>query len=193
MTKKYHKYEETHRTVKGVKQKLCTKCMNWKGESEFRKESARKDGLSRLCRECYSAYGRAMYRKDKKHVRERLKYEESHRTIGGVKQKLCCTCKQWKKGSLFHIERGSKDGLNWQCKECAHKRYERIRKPGRINLRYVDRHRVVNGVRRKLCNKCKLWKSETGFYKDSLRKDGLEYQCKKCAYKTKATGKSRKK
>ena len=191
MTKRYYSYEETHRTVKGVKQKLCTKCMNWKGESEFRKESARKDGLSRLCRECYSAYGRAMYRKDKKHVRERLKYEESHRTVRGVKQKLCCTCKQWKKESLFHIERGSKDGLNWQCKECAHKRYERIRKPGRIDLRHEDRHRIVKGVKQKFCRKCKRWKNETGFGKNRSAKGGLNDRCKKCSCE--AAGISRKK
>ncbi len=147
MTKKCYRYEETHRTVKGVKEKLCTKCIKWKGKSDFRTERARKDGLSRLCRECYRAYERAIYRKDKEHVRERLKYEESHRTVRGVKQKLCSTCKLWKKESLYHIKRRSKDGLVWQCKECARKRYERIRKPGRINLRYEDRHRVVNGVK----------------------------------------------
>jgi len=114
-------------------------------------------------------------------------YEESHRTVGGVKQKLCCCCKQWKKGSLFYRNRRSKDGLQWQCKECennySRKRYKRIGKAGRKNLRHEDCHRIVNGVEQKYCRKCKRWKNETGFYKDSSRKDGLMGRCKKCLYK----------
>ena len=189
MTKKYYKYKETHRKVKGVQQKLCTKCIKWKGESEFRRERATKDGLSRLCRECGRSRERAIYRKDKKHVRERLTYEENHRTVHGVKQKLCCGCKQWKKGSLFHINRRSKDGLQWQCKECARKRREGIRKAGRRNLRYEDRHRVVKGVKQKFCRKCKRWRNESEFYKDRSVKDGLDNRCKECSYKP--TGKPR--
>ena len=195
MTKRYYKYGETHRTVKGVKQKLCTKCETWKGKSEFRKDRARKDGLGRLCRECDRAYERASYRKDKKHVKELLRYEESHRTVRGVKQKLCCGCKQWKKGSLFHKNRRSKDGLQWRCKECeckhARKRYDRIRRAGRKNLRYEDRHRIVNGIREKLCRKCSEWKAESEFYKNKSSRDGLGSRCKKCSCK--ATSKSRKK
>ena len=114
-------------------------------------------------------------------------YEESHRTVGGVKQKLCCRCKKWKDESLFHRNRRTKDGIQWKCKECEkkydRKRYNRIRKTGRKNLRYEDRHRVVNGAEQKYCRKCKRWKSETGFYKDSSRKDGLMFRCKKCSYK----------
>ena len=124
-------------------------------------------------------------------LKKRFRYEECHRVVNGTKQKLCCRCKQWKKGSLFHINRRSKDGLNWQCKECAHKRYEQVRKTGRKYLRYEDRHRVVKGIRQKLCCKCKRWENETGFHKDSARKDGLNSRCKKCSYK--AAGKSRKK
>ena len=125
------------------------------------------------------------------------KYEETHRTVRGVKQKLCCRCKQWKKGSLFHRNRRSKDGLQWPCKECEKKydreRYERIRKTGRKNFRYEDRHRVVNGVKQKFCHKCKRWKNETEFYKDSTRKDGLMSRCKKCSYKpAKKSGKKRR-
>ncbi|TKJ33561.1 MAG: hypothetical protein CEE38_20600 [Planctomycetes bacterium B3_Pla] len=189
MTKRYYKYRETHRTVKGVKQKLCVKCGTWKAwnKSEFRKDRYRKDGLRIWCKECDRAHERACYRKGKKHVKELLRYEESHRTVRGVKQKLCSCCKQWKKGSLFHRNNSSKDRLCFHCKECdskhARKRYERIRKAGRKNLRYEDRHRVVDGVKQKFCRKCKRWRSETGFYKDSWTKDGLNDRCKKCSYK----------
>ena len=195
MSKKCYSYEETHRTVKGVKHKLCVKCNKWKGKSEFRREPARKDGLRRLCRECDRARERAIYRKDKKHVRERLRYEESHRTFRGVKQKLCSLCKEWIDESHFHRDRRSRDGLDPRCKECkskyVRKRYERIGKPGRKTLRYEDRHRVVKGVKKKLCTKCRRWKKESGFYKDNSTRDGLMGRCKKCSYK--ATSKSRKK
>ncbi len=115
------------------------------------------------------------------------KYEETHRTVRDVKQKLCGRCKQWKDESQFCTSRKSKDGLQWGCRNCdskyAHKYYERIRKAGRKNLRYEDRHRTVNGVKQKYCRKCKRWKNETEFYKDRSQKDGLMGRCKKCSYK----------
>jgi hypothetical protein len=195
MTKKYYKYKETHRKVKGVQQKLCTKCIKWKGESEFHIERARIDGLSRLCRECNRAYERAWHRRGKKHIKKVLTYEESHRTVRGVKQKLCGDCKVWKKESLFHTNRRSKDELHWRCKVCeckyCRKRYEQIKKAGRKKIRNEDSHRVVNGVWKKLCSKCGRWKMESDFYNARSRKDGLTGYCKKCLYKP--TGKSRKK
>ena len=51
MAKRYYKYAEAHRTVNGIKQKLCVKCKEWKGKSEFRRERARKDARGRLCRD----------------------------------------------------------------------------------------------------------------------------------------------
>jgi len=195
MKRKPRRYEETHRTVNGRKQKLCIGCRKWKGESTFRINRATKDGLTLQCRDCGRDYERKLYRKDKKHVKKVLRYEESHRTVRGVKQKLCSSCKLWKKESLYHRNGRLKDGLHWRCKECeskyARKRYERIRKGGRRYLRYEECHRIVNGVRKKLCTKCRRWRNETGFYKDSSRKDGLEYQCKKCSCKP--TSKFRKK
>ena len=122
-------------------------------------------------------------------------YDESHRTVCGVKQKLCCRCKKWKDESLFHRNHRSKDGMQWKCKECeskyARKRYNRIRKTGRKNLRYEQRHRIVKGVKQKLCRKCSKWKDETEFYKARSIKDGLDGRCQKCSYKP--AKKSRKK
>ncbi len=192
MTKKYYRHKEAHRTVKGVKQKLCTKCIKWKGESEFRIDRATKDGLNIWCKDCSRDYERKLRRKDKKHVKKVLRYEETHRTVRGVKQKLCSCCKLWKKESLFHRHRRLKDGLQWRCKECeseyARERWEQIRGSGRRNLRYEDRHRVVDGVKQKLCRKCNRWKNESVFYKNRSEKDGLHDQCKKCSCR--AAGKS---
>jgi len=73
-------------------------------------------------------------------LQKRLKYEECHRVVNGAKEKLCGDCKTWKRESQFDKDPSTKDGLRWQCKECGskygRKRYERIRKPGRRNLRY---------------------------------------------------------
>ena len=127
-------------------------------------------------------------------AKKRYSYDETHRTVKGVKQKRCTICKKWKDESEFCKNRGSRDGLQWQCKKCkseyARKRYEQSRKGARRNLRYEDSHRVVNGVKQKLCSKCRRWKSESEFYKDRSAKDGLMYRCKKCSYKP---SKSRKK
>jgi len=185
MTKRYYKCEETHQTFNGVRHKRCTKCKRWKEESEFCKDRARKDGLKIYCKGCNNAYSLRLRRKNRKGKKARvyLRFEDRHRVIRGFKEKLCSHCKKWKYYSSFYKSRQSKDGLSLWCKECGSKRYERIREAGRRNLRYEDRHRVVNGVKQKYCRKCKRWKDETGFYRDRSQKDGLNDQCKKCTYK----------
>jgi len=126
---------------------------------------------------------------------KRFRYEECHRVVKGTKEKLCSKCRKWKGESQFFKSRSSKDGLQWPCKECeskyVRKHYEEIRKSGRKNLRYEDRHRIVNGVREKLCSKCRRWKKESDFYKSRSSKDGLRGRCRKCLCK--AAGKSRRK
>ncbi len=56
-------------------------------------------------------------------------------------------------------------------------------------LPYAERHRVVGGVRQKLCNKCEEWKDESRFYKHRKQRDGLATRCKECS--DKATNKCR--
>lgn len=46
------KYEDLHRVVDGVEQKLCRKCNEWKPESEFHKNASSKDGLAGSCKVC---------------------------------------------------------------------------------------------------------------------------------------------
>lgn len=128
-------------------------------------------------------------------LRNRLRYHEGHRVVDGTKEQLCGECEKWKAESQFCINRRTKDGLQWRCRECEaeydHKRYKRIRKDRRRYLRYEDRHRVVKGIKQKFCGKCRRWKDETGFHKDSSEKDGLSDRCKKCSCE--AASKSRRK
>ena len=50
--RKYLRYEERHRVVKGIRQKKCCGCTKWKTESEFYKRKQHKDGLAGWCKEC---------------------------------------------------------------------------------------------------------------------------------------------
>ena len=64
------------------------------------------------------------------------------------------------------------------------------RKPARRGKIYERRHRVVDGVKQKLCRKCKEWKAESEFHKNSGSRDGLAGACKTC--KTNAAREYRK-
>jgi len=50
--RRVYTYEDEHRIVDQVRQKLCRKCGEWKDESEFHKNASRKDGLARWCKIC---------------------------------------------------------------------------------------------------------------------------------------------
>ncbi len=188
MTKKYYKHGDTHRRVKGRKQKYCTKCRKWKSEREFGIDRAKRDGLNIRCRDCYRAYTRALHKKYRKGKKARiyLRFEDRHRIFRGVRQKLCSSCNKWKDESHYSGHRRLKDGLSLRCKDCgkkdASKRLERKNKGARRNLRYEDRHRIVKGVKQKRCSKCGKWKGLGKFYKNRSRKDGLMERCMKCTY-----------
>jgi len=124
MAKKYYSYDETHQTVKGEKLKRCVKCKKWKEYDKFRNDRHRPDGLRIYCKACDKAIERKRRRKDKKAVRQYLRYEDRHRVVRGVKEKLCCSCNKWKYESCFHKNRRTNDGLSYKCKEC-HKRDNR--------------------------------------------------------------------
>lgn len=194
MTKKYYRYKDSHRTVRGVKEKRCPICEKWKPESDFSKDRARKDGLRSRCKECNREYERKLLRKKRKgDARQYLRFEDRHRTVRGVQQKLCIRCKEWRNESEFHKSRRLRDGLSLRCKGCSYKPINKPRKPKkksvRKTLRYEDRHRVFDGVKQKLCHKCKRWKDESEFYKNRSIKDGLNGRCRECSYR--ATSKPR--
>ncbi len=133
MTKKYYSYEETHRSIKGRKQKYCTKCKKWKArsKSEFRQDSSKKDGLRIWCKECDITHERERYRKNRrkrKNVRQYLRYEQRHRAVNRVKEKLCTKCRRWKKESDFYKDRSTKDGLAARCRKCSYKVAHKSRK-----------------------------------------------------------------
>jgi len=133
--KKYLRYEESHRTIDGVKQKRCTKCKKWKDESKFAKYSKNKDGLRYLCKDCERAYTQIRYKKEGKGLKTYYRYEECHRVVDGVKQKRCRRCKSWKAEREFYKSRSCKDGLHSQCKACANKATNKSHKKRRTVVR----------------------------------------------------------
>jgi len=187
MVKKYYSYEETHRTVKGGKQKRCVKCKAWKRYGEFRNDRHRPDGLRVYCKACDKAVEKRKRSKGRKTIRQYLKYEERHRTVRGVKEKLCCSCNEWKYESCFHKNRRTNDGLSFRCKDCVRKEsrrnLEQKKSDARKNLRYEESHRLVKGNKQKYCRKCNKWKVESEYGRDRSTRDGLAHWCRKCSYK----------
>lgn len=68
--KRSKSYEDLHRVVDDVKQKLCRKCSEWKPQSEFHKNTSSKDGLAGSCKTC-KAEAAKEYRKRRKTADER--------------------------------------------------------------------------------------------------------------------------
>ena len=135
MAKRRYRYEESHRTVNGVKQKRCTKCEQWKSESRFHKDRKSKDGLSSWCGDCGNEYGRKRYDQHRKTTKRYCKYEQSHRVVDGVKQKRCSKCKKWKAESKFYKIHRHKDGLAVWCKECSDRATNESHRKRRLAVR----------------------------------------------------------
>lgn len=76
--KRYHRYEERHRVVGGVKEKRCSKCKKWKAESEFYKKRRHKDGLAVWCKECADKATNASRRKRMAAKRANIQGAHSH-------------------------------------------------------------------------------------------------------------------
>ena len=102
--------------------------MRWKDESEFSKDRVNKDGLSCWCKKCGREYGHEYYIGNRRDVKKYYVYEQSHRVIGGVKEKRCRKCGKWKSESKFYKQSKHKDGLANRCKECANKATNKARK-----------------------------------------------------------------
>jgi hypothetical protein len=137
MARSYYSYEESHRTVNGVKQKRCTKCKKWKDESEFYKQPSRKRkaGLRYWCKKCGCEYFHKYYRRNRKSVKRYRRYEEYHRIVDSVKQKQCKICERWKSESEFYKNRWSKDGLATSCKGCSNKASNKAHKKRQMAVR----------------------------------------------------------
>lgn len=153
------------RNEKGQKQ--CTKCKQWKDETEFSKGSL-PDGLNTVCKFCDKTRA-ATFRKP----REQYAYE----MYNEQGQKQCSKCKQWKSIDNFCTCTANRDGLSHYCRQCQHE-YDMKRR----ETPYIPNY-LQHKDGKKLCLTCKQWIDEHDFYKSSSSKDGLSSRCKYCQQK----------
>ena len=118
--------------------KICKKCKIEKADSEFRKNSGSKDGLSSSCKKCLSDEERK-----KRYINrngslegfeEWVKFYDNRGTplnINGVESKTCRKCGKTKKLSEFVKDNRSASGYSNLCKECkkneSNSNYEKIK------------------------------------------------------------------
>ena len=122
MTGKYFRYEDTHRKVNGHKQKYCIKCHEWKFEREFGKDRSGRDGLDMRCKDCAKLHAQELHRRAtrKRKVTAYIRFNDRHRSVNRVKQKLCTTCGEWKELNEYYKNSATKDGLMGRCRECTY-------------------------------------------------------------------------
>ena len=74
--------------------------------------------------------------------------------------KQCTKCKQWKDESKFYKQSSGAATPKSSCMECQRMynrvRYLRTTKAGRRKYTYEESHAVIDGVRLKLCPKCRM-------------------------------------
>ena len=148
-------------------QKQCSKCKQWKDETEFSKGNL-PDGLNSICKECDKNRAAALRKPRDLYAYE--KYNEQG-------QKQCSRCKQWKSTDNFCICTANKDGLSHYCRQCQHE-YDMKRR----ETPYIPNY-LQHKDGKKFCLACKTWVLETDFHKSRQSKDGLSSRCKFCQQK----------
>lgn len=94
-------------------------------------------------------------------------------------RKQCNVCKEWKDESEFGKNRTKKDGLSPACLVCQ-RAAVRASKERKAIPRYVANYAIRNEQGQKFCTKCKTWRNESEFGKNSTSKDGLSTWCREC-------------
>lgn len=104
-----------------------------------------------------------------------------------VREKICAKCGYLKPLEKFPHSKYNIDGLYSYCKECARSssKYYYAKRTGRTveQLKVDKANRIVkifNG--KKICAKCKKWKSISRFDKNINKKTGLQPSCVDCRH-----------
>lgn len=91
--------------------KVCKHCEESKPCDEFSKNYLRADGLSHVCKACYTVQRNAA----------KAKRQNTSITVNEQMTKLCFECRLLKNASLFSINLKTQDKLSHVCKDCAPK------------------------------------------------------------------------
>lgn len=105
-------------------QKQCSKCKQWKSESEFGKKINSADGLSNICKSCQHDYdmARSEQRKEKhRQIREQERERNKKYDSEGHLLKQCSKCKQYKvlNEDNFRKNKRNTDGYEGICRLCV--------------------------------------------------------------------------
>lgn len=92
-----------------VRSKTCRQCKRDRPVEQFYKSSSAKDGYQSWCADCHLAAQRA------RATKYRLRQGANERGTG---TKLCPTCQRDRAKSNFYLCAKTKDGLQFQCKDC---------------------------------------------------------------------------
>jgi hypothetical protein len=128
--------------------KQCTKCKEWKAQSEFHNKRQAKDGLKSQCKECRNAANRA-YKQSRDGQEVRRKYEQSEHgkaVVKAYRQQEDAKAKQRKRMWAYRQTEASK---------ISKRRYSQSEK-GKETVRKYNKRPEVKARQRK------YWKSEAG-------------------------------
>jgi len=151
--------------------KVCSKCKVEKPISEFNLAKHGQYGVRTICKEC-----RAYCRKNG--LSENI---ERHIVADGFK--VCSKCKQEKPINHFNNRKRTKDGLEYQCKDCfnkGQKEYLLLHKDVKFacDKRYRETHREL----RKTTHK--KWRDNTGYTRsDKFKQYGVNRRKEDVNYK----------
>lgn len=94
--------------------------------------------------------------------------------------KKCSKCKKEKEDYDFNPSNHTEDGTTHRCKDCINL-YER--KYYKNNRDRIRNRKKISDKNSKLCKNCGREQPLNCFYKDMIKKDGLNYRCKECVSK----------
>lgn len=103
--------------------------------SNYFKNKANENGISRLCKECY-LIGKYGDDRKKKKVVEIPKYDISS-------QKWCNFCETVKEHNEFYPDKNKKDGLNSNCKACRAEQKKKVKEEKNKNNPPVDKKKLM--------------------------------------------------
>jgi len=98
--------------------KRCTKCHKLKSRDKFYKSTQTNDGLRSSCKICMSKDQRALRERRNPSAKKILSYNERHRTVNKIDQKLCSRCSVWKPLSKYRKDSRRRDDRQSHCNKC---------------------------------------------------------------------------
>lgn len=151
------------------KEKECNVCHILKNFKEFHKNKQNKDGHHNICKLCLK-------------TKREKDYEENLKNAPPFK--ICNKCTIEKDIDNFAIDKASKDGHYYKCKECAREVTKQFHLKNKLN-----NDKEIKEIKK--CPQCKKIKDASCFVKNISSKDGLSAYCISCIHEEKRVFKTK--